>query len=184
MSTKSIENNMNYKYSPIYKYVSFLLIIYMFFKHQKIMNKEQLLLNSIIITLIICLLDYMLINNHTYLFANDELSIQIEKFNGFATKVTKKSKTNKNDDNFDTESDESSDSLNEFDFSNIDDDDYDLSIENDIKSLQIDPSNQNNQNNQINVSPAFDTFNNSNNVYSKKNERQYYFSNMIYPQIQ
>jgi len=58
------DNNIQYKYPPIYKYGFVLLTVYMFLKHQKIMPKEKLLINSILITALFVLVDYIIIENH------------------------------------------------------------------------------------------------------------------------
>ncbi len=69
---------MNYKYPPIYKYGLLLLTIYMFLKHQKIMSAEKLLTNSLLITLMLGVLDYILIANHPTPF--DSKSTEKESF--------------------------------------------------------------------------------------------------------
>ena len=55
---------MDYKYPPIYKYGLLMLLIFMYFKHQRIMSHDKILINSIVITCIIVVLDYILIRNH------------------------------------------------------------------------------------------------------------------------
>ena len=71
---------MKYKCPPIYKYGLLLIIIYMLFKHQKIVPADKLLINSVIITLVIWLLDYMLIREHEHIFGNDVNDDKHEKF--------------------------------------------------------------------------------------------------------
>lgn len=71
---------MSYKYPPIYKYALLLLVIFLFFKHQKIMSQDKILLNSVIITLIVTLFDYVLIKNHPGLFDNPE-NKEIKNYN-------------------------------------------------------------------------------------------------------
>lgn len=71
---------MKYKCPPIYKYGLLLIIIYMLFKHQKIVPADKLLINSVIITLVIWLLDYMLIREHENIFGNDVNDAKQEKF--------------------------------------------------------------------------------------------------------
>jgi hypothetical protein len=63
---------MSYKYSPIYKYSILLLVIFLYFKHQKSLPQEKILINSVIIILIFILFDYVLINNHPNLFNNEK----------------------------------------------------------------------------------------------------------------
>uniref|UniRef100_A0A6C0EC23 Uncharacterized protein n=1 Tax=viral metagenome TaxID=1070528 RepID=A0A6C0EC23_9ZZZZ len=55
---------MNYKYPPLYKYAAYLIIVYMFLRHQKIMQKNVLLINSIILTLIVATFDYLFVVDH------------------------------------------------------------------------------------------------------------------------
>lgn len=55
---------MNYKHPPIYKYALLLICVYMLLKHQKLMSADKLLINSIIITCIIAIFDYILIEGH------------------------------------------------------------------------------------------------------------------------
>lgn len=105
---------MTYKYPPIYKYGFLLLTIYMLMKHQKIMAQDKLLTNSIIITLIVSMIDFAIINNHPYPFFDQNTENFEDNLN------------NNYDDYLDYES------IN---------DDYDLSIEKDIESL-----NSNNKN--------------------------------------
>jgi len=61
---------MDYKYPPIYKYAIFFIAIYMFLKHQQVMTLDKLLVNSIVMTLIIILIDFVVINNHPNLLEN------------------------------------------------------------------------------------------------------------------
>jgi hypothetical protein len=55
---------MEYKYHPIFKYLAFFIIAYMFLRHQKIMPNDLLLLNTLIITIFLIILDYGFIHNH------------------------------------------------------------------------------------------------------------------------
>lgn len=57
---------MNYKHPPIYKYGLLIIIIFMFFKHEKIISQDKILLYSIAITLFVAMLDFILINEHPY----------------------------------------------------------------------------------------------------------------------
>ena len=149
-------DEIHYKFSPFYKYALFLLIVYMFIKHQKIMSQEKLLTNSLIITLIICLLDYIIIDNHPHPFMSNIL---------------------------DDSSDE--DCLDDDYFDDIDDFDnieYDVSIEDDIRSLNNSHQNNGYQNNpyQNNSHQNNGCQNNGyqNNPY-QNNARQYYNSGMV-----
>ncbi len=55
---------MEYKYHPIFKYLAFFIITYMFLRHQKLMQNDLLLLNTLIITIFVIILDYGFIHNH------------------------------------------------------------------------------------------------------------------------
>lgn len=75
---------MKYKYPSIYKYGLLLLIIYMFFKHQNSMSSDKLLTNSIVITIIVGLIDFIIIKNHPNLLETEsqqekEYQKQIER---------------------------------------------------------------------------------------------------------
>ena len=68
----SVNYIMHYKYAPIYKYGLFMLLIYMFFKHQRIMTPNKLLVNSLMITLFFVILDYILIDGNPPPFETDQ----------------------------------------------------------------------------------------------------------------
>ena len=55
---------MEYKYHPIFKYLAFFIITYMFLRHQKIMQNDLLLINTLIITIFLIILDYGFIHSH------------------------------------------------------------------------------------------------------------------------
>lgn len=55
---------MKYKFAPLYKYLLYFVIVYMFFKHQKNYTIEKILSNTISLTFIIISLDYLLIDDH------------------------------------------------------------------------------------------------------------------------
>lgn len=55
---------MEYRYPPLYKYIVFLLILFLFLKHYKYITQDKYLIISILATLLIVLLDYMLIFDH------------------------------------------------------------------------------------------------------------------------
>ena len=71
---------MKYKYPPLYKYCLLLLIIYLFLKHQKIIQADKLLINSLIITIIVGIFDYVLIDEHPSLFEHNAITSKSEKF--------------------------------------------------------------------------------------------------------
>jgi len=70
---------MNYKYPSIYKYAFLLIVIYLFMKHQNIMSQDKLLLNSIVITIIIGIVDFVIIQDHPLPLDNN---VQSETFKG------------------------------------------------------------------------------------------------------
>ena len=92
---------MEYKYPPIYKYALYLVLIYMFLKHQHIMPLDKLLINSIVIVLITIAIDYIIIKNHTPIFGNDsEEEITIKKdINKKLDKIIKSQKNNQTQQN-------------------------------------------------------------------------------------
>lgn len=55
---------MKYKYPPLYKYLAYLLITYMFLRHQKVLPIDKLFANSLVFTIVLITLDYLFINNH------------------------------------------------------------------------------------------------------------------------
>lgn len=55
---------MYYKYAPIYKYGLLFLVVYMFMRHQKIMNYDTLLINTTMIVLVMFIFDSILIFDH------------------------------------------------------------------------------------------------------------------------
>lgn len=55
---------MNYIYPPMYKYIAFILIIFLFMGHYKVITQPNYLLVSIVGTATIFLLDHFLIENH------------------------------------------------------------------------------------------------------------------------
>jgi hypothetical protein len=65
---------MEYKYPPIYKYLTLILIFFMFLRHYKVVTHEQYLPITIIFVLTVGMLDYVLIHEHPYLTsdANDD----------------------------------------------------------------------------------------------------------------
>lgn len=55
---------MKYKYHPVIKHLTYFILTYLFLRHQKIMPNDILLINSIILTLFIIILDQMFIDGH------------------------------------------------------------------------------------------------------------------------
>lgn len=73
-----------YKCLPIYKYLIFLLLMYMFIKHQNIMSDTQLLTNALIVVTFIILLDNIMIEDHPAIISLDfetDDDEKVEKFN-------------------------------------------------------------------------------------------------------
>lgn len=150
------KNAIVYKYPPIYKYGFLLLTIYMLMKHQKIMTPDKLLTNSIIITLIIGIVDYAIIDNHPYPF-----------FDG-------KNESFDNDTTSENRSDFYDDFDEDFDYDAIDDD-YDLSIEKDIESLNNETRKNNVQINYLKNIPQGGQLHGP----VQFQQRQYYSTDMI-----
>lgn len=88
---------MNYKYSPIYKYGILFVVIYMFLKYQRIIPNDKLLLNSIVITLIIVMFDYMFIDEHPFIFGEDETQEVEEHYENENENKIETDETNAND---------------------------------------------------------------------------------------
>ena len=59
---------MEYKYHPIYKYLFFFVITYAYMKHQTIMEDKILLVNSIVLTIFVMIVDQMFIHNNLTIF--------------------------------------------------------------------------------------------------------------------
>ncbi len=71
---------MIYKYPPLYKYVIYFVLIYLFVKHQNIVPSNILLLNSSFCLIVIIMLDNILIKDHTSLLGNNfKIIIQKDK---------------------------------------------------------------------------------------------------------
>jgi hypothetical protein len=77
---------MEYKYHPVFKHITYFIISYMFLRHQKLMNNELLLVNAIILTLFLIILDHLFISGHitpfeplTYEYINEKELKKLEK---------------------------------------------------------------------------------------------------------
>ena len=55
---------MEYKYHPIYKYLVYLIISYTFLRHQNLMPNDKLLVNTILLTVFVIIVDHMFVHNH------------------------------------------------------------------------------------------------------------------------
>ena len=66
---------MEYRYSPLYKYLAFLIILFLFLRQYKQISQDKYLIIAILITLLVILLDYMLIFDHpTILYTKDSFN--------------------------------------------------------------------------------------------------------------
>lgn len=64
---------MNYIYPPIYKYIAFILIFFLFLRYYKVITQQNYLIIALVATIIIILLDYFLIENHTNLIFGEKV---------------------------------------------------------------------------------------------------------------
>lgn len=55
---------MNYIYCPLYKYIAFTIIFFMFLRYYKVITQPNYLIITLVAVLIFILLDYFLIYNH------------------------------------------------------------------------------------------------------------------------
>ncbi len=97
---------MEYKYHPAFKHLTFFIISYAFMRHQKIMNNEILLANTVMLTLFIIILDNLFISGHvapfqplSYEYIDDDEVIDLKK----ELKREKKKKSRKNTENAEDE---------------------------------------------------------------------------------
>ena len=66
---------MEYKYSPIFKYIMLLLVIFMFIKHLHILHDRDIFLLTISLVVIFMIFDYIIIKQHpTLIIMNDDES--------------------------------------------------------------------------------------------------------------
>lgn len=63
---------MEYRYPPLYKYIAFFIILFLFLRHYKQLTQDKYLIISILITLLVVLLDYMLIFGHPNILQTKE----------------------------------------------------------------------------------------------------------------
>jgi hypothetical protein len=64
---------MEYKYPPIYKYLAFTIILFLFLNHYRTITKDKYIPIAIIFTLIVIMLDYVIIDKHPVLTAEDNI---------------------------------------------------------------------------------------------------------------
>jgi len=55
---------MNYKVMPIYKYVVYFILVYLFFRHQQIFDTQKLIVITIVLTIMMIVLDQIIIDSH------------------------------------------------------------------------------------------------------------------------
>lgn len=54
----------DYRYPPLYKYVAFLIIVFLFMKYYRVIKCENYLLIAVLFTTLVMALDFILIENH------------------------------------------------------------------------------------------------------------------------
>ena len=102
---------MEYKYPPVYKYALILVVTFVFFSHYKSITVDKYLAIALALTLIVLSFDYVLINNHTPLF-DDNNDIVLDEL----IQVTEEKKEEDDNDTDDEEFDDE-----EIDISNLSD---------------------------------------------------------------
>ena len=77
---------MEYKYHPIIKHLTYFILCYLFLRHQYLMSNQILIINSVILTLFVIVLDHIFINGHispleplNYEYVDEEEIKKIEK---------------------------------------------------------------------------------------------------------
>lgn len=77
---------MEYKYHPIIKHLTYFILCYLFLRHQYLMTNQILIINSVILTLFVIVLDHIFINGHVspfeplnYEYVDEEEIKKIEK---------------------------------------------------------------------------------------------------------
>src|SRR5579883_2763464 len=63
---------MEYKYPPLYKYIAFFIILFLFLRFYKQITPDRYLVISILVTLLIIAIDYMVISNQPPLLSISE----------------------------------------------------------------------------------------------------------------
>jgi serine/threonine protein kinase len=86
---------MEYQYYPIIKHITYFILIYLFLRHQKIMANDILLINSVILTLFMIIVDHMFINNHPSPFDKSDDYIDEDEVKKIKKKIKKEKKKNK-----------------------------------------------------------------------------------------
>jgi hypothetical protein len=87
---------MEYKYHPAFKHIAYFVISYMFLRNQKLMNNELLLVNTIVLTLFIIILDHLFISGHITPFESLKYEyINEEEIDDIKKEIKKKEKKDK-----------------------------------------------------------------------------------------
>jgi len=102
---------MEYKYPPIYKYGTYLVLVYTFIKYQCVMPVDKILFNTVAIVTVLIALDYIIIKNQPFI---------LDKYH----RTDKKYKTHRKPVHVDTDTDTDGDNDSE-----LDDDDVEKIIE-------------------------------------------------------
>ena len=55
---------MEYKYHPVIKHLTYFILCYLFLRHQNLMTNQILIINTVILTLFIIILDHIFIEGH------------------------------------------------------------------------------------------------------------------------
>lgn len=63
---------MQYRYPPLYKYIVLFIMIYMFHRHDKVVQPIKALLNSLMFVFMIIAVDYIMIQNHCNIIETNE----------------------------------------------------------------------------------------------------------------
>lgn len=92
---------MNYIYPPLYKYIAFIIIFFMFMRYYKVITQSNYLIVALVATIILILLDYFLIYNHPNLIATDsDVNSDTEIALKRLIETESESDSNYNDDDF------------------------------------------------------------------------------------
>lgn len=86
---------MEYQYYPIVKHVTYFILIYLFLRHQKLMANDILIINSVILTLFMIIVDHMFISNHPSPFDKSDNYIDEDEVKKIKKKIKKEKKKNK-----------------------------------------------------------------------------------------
>ncbi len=113
---------MNYSYPPLYKYIIFILIFFMFMKYYRAITQQYYLFVAVFATLLMIFLDYLLIENHPNLVytGTDENDVEIALNELIEVETNDSDDYNNSDDSDDLDNSYNSDKLDDFDESDND----------------------------------------------------------------